>query len=167
MDHMKSYRWPLAYLAVIVILNWVFITVKPFHMSWGFLTPGVFLVGFVYLFRDIAQRAIGHRVLFFMAAGLALTYWMSPRLALASGVAFAVGEGIEWTVFTFTGLPFSKRVIWSVVPGVLADTAIFLLLAGFYSHLNLGVETVCKCAALALIRFIPDPLTRSEYSNVN
>ena len=157
-----KYRWPLAYLAMIVLLNWVFITVKPFHLPWGFLTPGVFLVGFVYLFRDLAQRTIGHRVLACMALGLALTYAMSPRLALASGVAFAVGEGIEWGVFTYTKLPFSRRVIWSVVPGVIADTAIFLLLAGFYSHLNLGVETVCKCLALVLIRFIPDPLTQAS-----
>lgn len=158
-----KFKWPVIYLASIVILNWVFIHVGPIQLPWGFLTPGVFIVGFVYLSRDFSQRAVGHLVVPFMVAGLLLTYAMSPRLAFASGAAFAVGEAIEWVVFTYTGMPFSKRVIWSVVPGVIADTAIFLLLAGFYSHLNLSVEVVCKCLALFSVKLFADPISGKLY----
>ena len=151
-------RWPLLYLGSVVLINALFLLIPPFRTPWGMASIGALGIGGVYIARDCVQRVHGAKLaLLLMALGIAITAAMSPRLAIASGSAFAVGEGIEFLIFTFTGKPFRERVAWSAPPGVLADTAVFLVLAGFFSWPNFFFEALSKGLALLWIFWLKDP----------
>jgi uncharacterized PurR-regulated membrane protein YhhQ (DUF165 family) len=153
--------WPLLYLGSVILINALFLLVPPFHTPWGMASLGAFGIGGVYIARDCVQRVHGPKLaLILMGLGIAITAIMSPKLALASGSAFAVGEGIEFIIFSSTGRPFRERVAWSAPPGVLADTAVFLLIAGFFSWPNFFFESLSKALALAWIFWLRDPLQK-------
>ena len=156
---MNKFTRAAAYLLGIVFVNWLFLHVPMIHVPHvGMLSVGTLVIGVIFILRDVVQRVLGHKVLWLMAAGIAITYAMSPHLALASGVAFAVGEGVEWAFFTFTNRTFRERVLISVIPGVTLDTLVFLLIAGFFTWPNLLVESLMKLVALVWVRWLPDPL---------
>ncbi len=155
---MQNYKWGVGYLLSIVAINLAFLLIPPFSTPWGMASVGAVGIGFVYITRDAAQRVYGpKKVLGLMAIGIIITSLMSWKLALASGTAFAIGEGIEWAIFTYTGKPFRQRVAWSVPPAVVADTAVFLLVAGFFSWPNMIFETASKLIALVWIFWLRDP----------
>ena len=156
---MKKFSWSAAYILGIILVNWMFLQIPMIHIPHiGMLSVGTLVIGVIFILRDVVQRLLGHKVVLLMVAGIGITYVMSPHLALASGAAFAVGEGVEWLFFTFTHRTFKQRVLRSVIPGVTLDTAVFLLIAGFFSWPNFVVESGMKMLALVWVRFLPDPI---------
>lgn len=120
----------LVYVLLIPLINWSF-TWAPMvelpGLGWAF-NPVTVVTGLVLVARDFAQREIGHWVLMAMAVALGLTWATSGgELALASGVAFAVSELVDWAVFTFTKLKLSTRVLLSSALAAPVDTTVFLL----------------------------------------
>lgn len=150
--------WTAAYLASVVAVNWSFLHVPMIHVGPVAWSIGSVIVGGVFVLRDCAQRSVGHRVLAAMAAGLIITAWMSPALALASGGAFAAGETAEWVLFTVTGRPFRERVLLSASVATVIDTLAFLLLAGFFTPANFAVMVASKLVALLVVPMLPDPM---------
>jgi queuosine precursor transporter len=103
-------------------------------------TAGTFAVGGAIMTRDLLQDALGRRaVLCAISAGAVLSYATSSHvIAVASGVTFLLAETIEFAVYT----PLRKRYGWGTgrwsgvvgvanATGALADTFLFLWLAGF------------------------------------
>lgn len=171
--------WPIAYCLLIPFVNWTFSIVRtPVPAPWGgdwtplFITgPGGFewtpitiVTGLVLVFRDFAQRAVGHWVLAVMLLGLALTipvtgftadnraliaqgsplpdiFWAvvtaGGGLAAASGAAFLISELADWAVFTFTGRPLHERIMLSSLIGAPLDSAVFLYGAAVLTGLDL------------------------------
>lgn len=120
----------LVYVALIPFINWSF-TWAPMvelpGLGWAF-NPVTIVTGLVLVVRDFAQREIGHWVLLAMAVALGLTWTTSGgELALASGIAFAVSELVDWCVYTFTKLKLSSRVLLSSAIAAPVDTSIFLI----------------------------------------
>ena len=60
--------WAVIYLASIVSVNWLFTVVPPI----GIWQPTSMIVGLTFIFRDLAQRKIGHWVIPVMLAGGAI-----------------------------------------------------------------------------------------------
>lgn len=145
--------WSAAYLALIVAVNFGFSYAGMMPLPFGAEVPAMTLaVGFVFVARDFAQREIGHRVLIVMAAGVALSVVLGdPRVALASGIAFAASEALDWLVYSITRRPFSDRVLLSSITAVPVDSAAFLLVAGFYSTGALVAMTAVKMAGALLL----------------
>lgn len=123
--------WPGLYVALIPLVNWSFTWAPEIAITDGFgFNPVSIAVGLVFVVRDFAQRAIGHRVLLAMGVALGLTLVLAgPELALASGAAFAVAELVDWALFTFTRLPLWKRVWVSSLFAAPVDTVVFLSIA--------------------------------------
>lgn len=120
----------MVYVLLIPFINWSF-TWAPMvelpGLEWAF-NPVTIVTGLVLVVRDFAQREIGHWVLLAMAVALGLTWATSGgELALASGVAFTVSELVDWTVYTFTKLKLSTRVLLSSAIAAPVDTSIFLI----------------------------------------
>ncbi|MGB3455734.1 MAG: VUT family protein [Litorimonas sp.] len=127
---MRAALVTLIYVALIPFINWSF-TWAPMvelpGLGWAF-NPVTVVTGLVLVARDFAQREIGHWVLLAMAVALGLTWATSGgELALASGVAFAVSELVDWAVFTFTRLKLSTRVLLSSALAAPVDTTVFLI----------------------------------------
>jgi len=122
-----------AFLAVILGANWL--TNEFGLVTWLGLTAtaGTWLAGFAFVARDALHEVGGHRwVVAAIVAGALLSVFLSPALALASGVAFTVSELADYAVYA----PLRRRgliraALASNVVGSLVDTVLFLLIAGF------------------------------------
>jgi uncharacterized PurR-regulated membrane protein YhhQ (DUF165 family) len=141
----------VAYLGSIVLVNAMFIYLPPFMLAGQMMTWGSFVVGFTFIIRDFGQRAIGHRILWATLAGTIITAFMSAQLALASGVAFLISELADWAVFSRWKGSFRSRVVMSSLVGAPIDSALFMLLAGFFSPLGVVVMTASKLLALSFV----------------
>jgi queuosine precursor transporter len=147
-----KYISTLTYILLIVGIN-IGYTITPFFMVFGrelsLMDP---LAGVVYLLRDFAQRELGHRVLVAMAMGIGLSYVMAtPAVAKASVCAFALGELLDWVIFTFSGKPLSQRLLWSSLISAPVDSWVFLALLDHLNGLSLLVMTLGKIAGVFLL----------------
>jgi len=143
------------YVFSVVLVNWLFAVVPPIALPGGEIWPPVSLVvGFVFVIRDYAQRAIGHRVLIAMMVGAGISYFMAgPEIAFASMAAFMVGELLDWIMYTYTGRPFSQRVLLSSLISTPVDTTVFLYLINMAGIGTIIIMTLSKLAG-ALIVFL-------------
>ena len=148
-------RYALLYVLTVVLVNYGFDAVPPLALPGGELWPPMSLVvGFVFVIRDYAQREIGHCVLpAMLLGGIASWFLASPDIALASICAFLTGELLDWAVYTFTGRPFSQRVLFSSALSTPVDSAVFLLMVGMFSWSSVILMTLSKMAG-ALIVFL-------------
>lgn len=115
-------------------------------------SPVALIVGFVFVVRDYAQRRVGHNVLWAMLAGIVISWCMaSPQLAIASALAFAVGELADWSLYTFTKKPFSQRIIISSLAGAPLDSLVFLTIIGIASPIGVGIMSLSKLAGSIIV----------------
>jgi uncharacterized PurR-regulated membrane protein YhhQ (DUF165 family) len=130
-----------AFLAVIVLANWAVQTYGRVGVGFGLVAPaGVYFAGLAFTLRDILHRTLGRAVVIVaIVAGAAVSYWISDAvtitggivtLAVASGVAFLVGELADLAVYE----PIRRRgwapaVVASNIAGLFVDSLLFLSLA--------------------------------------
>lgn len=142
----------ISYIALIVLINVGFSYLPAVHVGQQEILLADFLVGWVYLFRDFAQREIGHWVILAMVVGALISFWLAdPVIARASVLAFVTAEVIDWLIFTFTGKPLSQRLLYSAALSAPVDTLVFLYYAHLLSPLEFAVMTVVKCGGVVCL----------------
>lgn len=141
--------WAFIYVALIPFLNWSFGVIPEAQIvaPGGDYAPGIALhpmtmvTGMVFVIRDFVQREMGHRVLTLMAIAVAWSFFYSwPVIALASGIAFAISEMVDWMVYTFTKYRLSTRILISSALATPVDTTVFLYGADLAKQMELGME---------------------------
>ena len=122
-------RWVYVYVLLVPLVNWSFAHVPTVPMpDGGAWSPMAIVTGLILVVRDLAQREVGHYIALPLAIGIAISFLMAPpEIALASALAFAFSEGIDWAIFTFTKRPLSKRILWSCGIAAPIDSLIFLI----------------------------------------
>lgn len=152
------------YIALIVGVNYAFAVTPLVQLPNGDLwPPASLIVGFVFVVRDFAQRRVGHHILWAMLAGCVVSWYMAtPQLAVASAVAFAVGELGDWALFTFTRKPFSQRILISSLLGAPLDSLVFLLFLGLATPWSIGIMSLSKLAGSFLVFFLVRRRERRE-----
>ncbi len=133
----RSARWILPILAAVSFVAMVVasnVLTARYGLVAGFVTAGTFTAGLVLAARDAVRELAGMWAsLGCVAAGVAVSVFMAgPHLALASGVAFAASELLDAVVYE----PLRRRgrmraLAWSNAAGSVADSVLFLVLAGF------------------------------------
>lgn len=115
-------------------------------------TTGTWVAGLAFIARDWLHDAAGRRwVLAAILIGAALSALLSPTLAFASAVAFAVSEAADWAVYApLRSLTWVGAAIASNAVGALIDSAIFLALAGFPLE-GVATQTAVKVASTTLV----------------
>lgn len=149
-------RYALLYVFTVVLVNFAFDKVPMLSLPGGELwSPVALIVGFIFVIRDYAQREIGHMVLPAMLVGGVISWWMAtPEIAFASVFAFMTGEFIDWAVYTFTGRPFSQRILLSSALSTPIDSAVFLSLVGIFSIPAVLMMTASKMAGACLVFYL-------------
>ncbi len=124
---MLRYPWTYVYVLLIPLVNWSFAHVPTFELPAGGLwSPMAVVTGLVLVFRDFAQREVGHYIFIPLIIGIAISYSMAPAaIATASACAFAISELVDWAIYSFTKKPLSQRVLISSAASAPLDTAIF------------------------------------------
>ncbi len=143
------------YILSVVAVNWAFTVVPAVQLPGGeFWPPVALVVGFVFVIRDFAQRAIGHWVLAAMLLGGAISWVMASReVALASVCAFLISELVDWGVYTFTGRTFSQRVLLSSALSTPIDSVVFMYMMKMFSPTSVALMTASKMLG-ALVVFL-------------
>jgi uncharacterized PurR-regulated membrane protein YhhQ (DUF165 family) len=151
-----SIKWTLVYVALIPFVNWSFTWAPNIDIfgGWAF-NPVTVITGLVLVVRDFAQREVGHKVLIAMFIALGFTVLLAgPRLALASGAAFAISETVDWSLFTFTKLRLSTRVFLSSLIAAPIDSVVFLLGAGFFTVANAVMSVLGKMVGAVVVSLV-------------
>jgi hypothetical protein len=139
--------WTALYIGAVVLINWLFLIIPMVPMFGTMIPPVMLVVGFVFVFRDFAQRDIGHWVILAMLAAGALSYWTSaPFVAVASLTAFLISEAVDWAVFTFTQKPLSQRILYSSAVAVPIDTIVFLQMVNHFDWIAVTIVSAAKMA---------------------
>ena len=152
------YAWTAAYVAAIPVTNWLFahVGVQPIPGTDQVWHPLAVLVGFWLVLRDFAHRELGDRWIFApIAVGMALSFALSsPRIALASAVAFAVSELVDYAVYRWTRRPLATRILLSSAASVPVDSGLFYVIAFGWAAVNplsLGVMFAAKMAGAVIV----------------
>jgi uncharacterized PurR-regulated membrane protein YhhQ (DUF165 family) len=143
--------WAILYVALIPFLNWSFGVIPEYQViaphagtlfSHGMsLHPMTMVTGMVFVVRDFVQREMHHRVLIVMLLAVGWSFYYAwPVIALASGIAFAVSEGVDWLLFTFTKYRLSTRILMSSALAAPVDTTVFLYGADLAKQIEFGAE---------------------------
>ena len=148
-----DFKYSLAYIALIVLVNYGFSVVPLVEMWTGEKWPPMSLaVGLVFVIRDFAQREIGHRVWWAMGAAGVLSYLMAaPFVAIASVVAFAISEAVDWAIYSFTKKPLHERILWSSAIATPVDSAVFLAVINHLSWSGVIAMTASKMIAALVV----------------
>jgi queuosine precursor transporter len=144
--------WVAAYMAAIVLVNWLFDVLPIIETPFGAWPPASVIVGFVLILRDMAQREVGHYVLIAMLAAGVITYVMvDPFIAIASVSAFLVSETADWIVYTVTKRPLRDRILASSAVSSPLDSVVFLGLIGILSPASFILQTLSKFAGALVV----------------
>ena len=141
-----------ALLAAIVASNTLTSTLGLVTVAGLTATAGTWVAGLAFIARDWLHDAAGRRwVLAAILIGAALSALLSPTLAFASAVAFAVSEAADWAVYApLRSRTWAGAAIASNTVGALIDSAIFLALAGFPLE-GVSTQTAVKVASTTLV----------------
>lgn len=135
----------LLYVSFVVFINTLFVYLPTSSIYGHEFTYADFFVGGVYVVRDLAQRAIGHKVIFAMILAAILTYlFADEQIAMASLSAFAIGEAVDWAIYTYTKKPLSKRILWSACMSSPVDSAVFLIMINRLAPFEFALMTAVK-----------------------
>ena len=150
--NVMNYKFTIAYIVSIVAVNIGFVYIPPVPLLGEMFPPMSLIVGLIFIARDFAQREIGHKVLGAMAVGAILSYLMAdPFVAIASVIAFAISEMVDWGVYTYTKRPLRDRILLSSALGTPVDSAVFLLILGFFSPLGFLLMTLAKMLTAVIL----------------
>lgn len=139
----------VAYLGAAVGANWATSAYGLVPAGFGLtVTAGTYCAGLALAVRDTVQDAIGARlaVALIALACLVSAVLAEPGIAVASAVAFALAELLDMAVYT----PLRRRgrrraVAVSGAVGAVADSVVFLLVAGFgLTAASLGGQLLVK-----------------------
>ena len=140
------------YVGAIVAANWAIARFGFVPVGFGLMAPaGVFFAGLCFEFRDLVQDTLGRWwAVLAILIGAFLSAFISKQFAVASGVAFLLGELADFTIYT----PMRQRfwllaMIVANTIGDIVDSAIFLYLA--FGSLNFIAGQVIGKAYCTLI----------------
>ena len=145
--------WTAFYIASIVAINYGFSVVPLLELPSGdFWPPMSLAVGLVFVFRDFAQREVGHWIIPAMLAGGVISYFMAdPYVAVASVCAFLVSEALDWAVYSFMKQPFHNRILLSSAVSTPADSIVFLSMIGLFGWFAVLLMTASKMVGALVV----------------
>jgi uncharacterized PurR-regulated membrane protein YhhQ (DUF165 family) len=153
----------VASMAAVVVLSNVLVQ-HPFQVTLGrlnladLLTWGAFSYPLAFLVTDTTNRLLGPRVarrvvyLGFAFAVVLSTWFATPRIAIASGTAFLVGQLLDIAIFNLLrDRAWWKAPSFSSLAGSAADTLVFFALAFAPAFVMLGANDDFAIAAAPVL----------------
>lgn len=167
---LKQYRFTILYILFVITLNCIFIYMPNIGFGRVEFNMGDIVVGIIYLLRDLTQREIKQKVLFATLFGACASYLLADKtVAIASVLAFSVGETLDWLIYTLTKRPLSQRLLWSSLISVPIDSLVFLICVHHFNLVDFSIMTMAKIIGVMALWFswrIRNPITRPiAYAN--
>jgi uncharacterized PurR-regulated membrane protein YhhQ (DUF165 family) len=121
----------IAFVLSIVLANWSLDRYGLIDVGPWLVPAGTFWAGLTFTFRDLVHdRWTWRGAVLAVVVGAALSWFVAPSFAAASGLAFLVSEGLDLAVYA----PLRRRrwllaVALSNTVGLVVDSVLFLWLA--------------------------------------
>lgn len=146
-------RMVFFYIASVVLANLGFSYLPMIPLPGGeMFAPMSLLVGFIFVLRDFAQKAVGHKIFIAMFVGVAVSYLLAdPFVAVASATAFAISEVIDWAVYSFSNRSLKNRILLSSAISVPVDSVVFMLMVGFFTWYGFAIMVASKMLGAYLV----------------
>jgi uncharacterized PurR-regulated membrane protein YhhQ (DUF165 family) len=146
----------LGFLATILAANYATSTYGLVAVGFGLTaTAGTYFAGLAFVLRDAVQDTSGRlAALALIVVGAALSYAVADaRIALASGVAFALSELADLAAYTpLRRRGYVRAAVASNVVGAVVDTFAFLTIAGFpVTGSTVAGQLVAKLTVTAVV----------------
>ena len=133
------------YFCSILVANWLVLQFGIITIGPLVFPAGAVAVGITFSARDYVQKQYGKwGCWLWMLLACVVTYFLNPTLALASVTAFAVAEIVDWIVYSFSKLPFKKRIMLSNVFSTPIDSIVFVVLAFGWTWPVIIGQTIVK-----------------------
>jgi queuosine precursor transporter len=137
---------------MVILINVAYSKLPVINIDGFAFASGDLITGIIYIVRDFAQRAIGQRVIWAMLAASLISYTLSAAdVAIASVIAFATAETLDWLIYTFTKKPLSQRLLWSSIISTPVDSLVFLYCVHMLNPGDMIAMTISKWAGVMLI----------------
>jgi len=147
-----NYKYSIAYIILIVLLNTLFVYVPLMQILSTEISPMDWTVGIVYVLRDFAQRELEQKVVFAMFIGSLISYVLANKnLAIASMSAFLIAEFIDWSIYTFTKRSLSQRILWSASLSAPIDSSVFLWIIHQLNWLAVLIVSLAKVVGVLIV----------------
>lgn len=165
-----------AFVGTVIGANWALSTYGLIPVGFGLSAPaGVLFAGVAFGLRDALHESGGSRwVLACIVIGAVVSYVIEDAvtipggiapIAVASGVAFAFSELLDWAVYTpLRNRSWPAAVVASNLVGAVADSALFLWLAfGSLDHIagQIVGKSYMIAAALPIVWMLRRDLPRN------
>lgn len=122
-----------AFIGCVVGANWALETygfVDLIGPGVVMVPAGVYFAGFAFGIRDALHELNSHLVVPAIVVGAAVSWWVEPSFAVASGAAFLVAELADYAVYSpLRARSWPSAVVASNVAGSVIDSLLFLWLA--------------------------------------
>ena len=142
----------IAYAAAILAANRLTYRYGLIPVGFGLsATAGTYCAGCALMLRNQVQDLFGRRfVAAAIMAGAALSAFISPTLAVASGTAFAIGELIDMALYTpLRRIGWARAVLAASLLDAVLDTIVFLYLAAIpATGRNIAGQLIAKAWAV-------------------
>lgn len=149
------YKSTILYMVFIVAVNTLFVCMPLLNVMGSEVSPMDPVVGVVYVLRDFAQREIKHKVIIAMLVGSVLSYYLADKsVAIASVAAFLIAELVDWSIYSFTKKPLSKRILWSSSISSPIDSLVFLYFVHQLNWFGWSVLTAAKMLGVCMLWYV-------------
>lgn len=152
MGKSNPWLWGILYLGSIMLGNLFVIWFGIVHYAGLVFPAGVVFVGLTFSFRDFVQRNWGDwPTWIWMLAATGITLLLNWQVAVASGTAFLISEGVDWFCFRVLKMPFHKRIWISNLFSTPLDSLIFVTIAFGFNWPAIWGQAVIKYASGLLV----------------
>lgn len=124
--------WLAVFIGTVFGANWALSTFGIVAIGFGLAAPaGVFFAGLAFTARDMVHESLGRRfVVLAILTGAALSWYVEPAFAIASGTAFLFSEALDYSVYApLRAKGWLRAVAASNAAGLVVDSLLFLWLA--------------------------------------
>lgn len=170
-------KYSLAYIACILVTVVLF---NKFPLlievtDGASFSPWSAAIGLWFVLRDYSQRELGHYVFIPMVIGIAISAVVNPGYAIATALAGAVSELLDWAMYTFSKKPFHTRIFLSSLVAAPVDTFIFFLAfdvfqvipgVSIFNWITIAIGTCSKLIAAIVIWFVYNKKTSGDDASI-
>lgn len=141
--YLNRYRATVSYLLIIILLSKTFDIAARYEFIDNFFSPFSACVGMLFVFRNFAQRELGHWVIIPMLIAGIVSHHVS-NMENATTVAFIAGEVTDMILFTYLRYPLLQRMFWAAILSSPVDSIVFLYMLDDLTLVTVFMLTIVK-----------------------
>ena len=146
------YKQTCYYIFGVVLVNLLLVKLPSMVWHGASFALADITVGVLYLLRDFSQREVGHGIIIAMFIATGLSYVLAdPVIAIASTGAFACGELLDWSIYSFTRRPLATRLLLSSAVSTPIDSWVFLSLGHRFTFSSFIIMTLSKLIGVGIL----------------